>query len=174
MQVELTQSRLKELLEFEPETGVFRWKVVAGRGSCRRNPGDVAGSVGLGGYVTIGFGGKSYYAHRLAFLWMTGAWPEHEIDHIDGDRGNNRWANLRDITRAENTHNLGHNSRPNSSGFVGVTWWGRDSMWRAQIKVDGVGRHLGYFPTPELAHAAYLKAKDELHPTHMRLRNHGR
>lgn len=171
MQDQLTQSRLKELLDYEPETGVFRWKVVAGRGPCRRNPGDVAGSVGLGGYVTIRFGGKSYYAHRLAFLWMTGAWPEHEVDHIDGVRTDNRWMNLRETSRKTNAHNTGGLRANNTSGLVGASWHKQSGRWRAAITLNNRVIHIGLFATIELAHAAYLKAKDELHPTHRRLRS---
>lgn len=174
MQDQLTQSRLKELLDYDPETGVFRWKVAVGRGPTRRKPGECAGSMRKDGYKTIRFGGWCHLTHRLAFLWMTGAWPKYTVDHIDGDPANTRWENLRDISHQQNIHNVGAPSRHGSSGFLGVTFDKSRKKWCAKITSAGVGHHLGRFPTPELAHAAYLKAKDDLHPTHMRLRNHGR
>lgn len=166
MQDQLTQSRLKELLDYEPETGIFRWKVA--RGAAR--VGGVAGYEMDAGYIQLSIGNKHYFAHRLAFLWMTGAWPEHEIDHIDGDRGNNRWANLRDVIRQENAHNIGTARCNSTCGFLGASWSRKRGMWQAKITVNRKTVWLGYFPTAEQAHAAYLKAKDELHPTHQRLR----
>lgn len=168
---ELTQARLKELLEFEPETGVFRWKVSRGFGPTRRNPGDVAGAVYGNGSHYIVVDRQSHPSHRLAFLWMTGAWPDHDVDHINGDRLDNRWINMRPASRKENMHNRGRANKNNKSGLLGVSWSKQKSKWIAQIMADGRAHYVGLFPTPELAHAAYLKAKDELHPTHMRLRD---
>lgn len=159
---ELTQARLKELLHYDPETGIFTWKVARGFGPTRRNPGDVAGAVYGNGSHYIVVDRQSHPSHRLAFLWMTGAWPEHDVDHINGDRLDNRWINM---------HNRGRANKNNKSGLLGVSWSKQKSNWIAQIVADGRTHRLGCFTTPELAHAAYLKAKDDLHPTHMRLRD---
>lgn len=172
MQDQLTQSRLKELLDYDPETGVFRWKVA--RGGRANKVGAVAGATSGGGYRQICIDYTYHKSHRLAFLWMTGAWPEHEVDHINGVRDDNRWVNLRHATRHENVRNIGPHRANNTSGFIGVSWNKGRGRWSASIGLNSRVRCIGYFPTPELAHAAYLKAKDQLHPTHMRLRNHGR
>lgn len=170
MQDQLTQSRLKELLDYDPETGVFTRRTMRGGYPA----GTRAGTRHNAGYWQIVVDRKFHLGHRLAFLWMTGAWPEHEVDHINGDRSDDRWVNLREQTHQQNIHNMGALPRHNTSGFLGVDWVKKVGAWRANITVNRKLKFLGHFPTPELAHAAYLKAKDELHPTHMRLRKHGR
>ena len=156
---ELTQSRLRELLHYCPERGVFTWIVAAGR---RVRVGDVAGYAKPDGYRQIMVNGKQYYAHRLARLYMTGAWPKDQIDHINGVTGDNRWANLREATHAQNQQNMAISSA-NKSGYMGVSWHGKAGNWQAQIKISGRNKHLGYFTSPEDAHAAYLVAKANLH-----------
>ena len=162
----LTQSELRALLDYNPDTGAFTWR----NGRSNMATGAVAGTNHNQGYVQVSVGDKLYLAHRLAFLWMTGEWPAYQVDHINGDRADNRWINLRNATNQENAHNHGELPRHNTSGFLGVSYYKRDGSWQGRIQVDGRKRHLGYFATPELAHAAYLKAKHELHPTHQRLR----
>lgn len=163
----LTQVRLKELLDYDPDTGLFRWKLYRGRLAKR---GDVAGGEGAKGYWRVWVDGKFYSAHRLAFLWMTGEWPEHEVDHINGVRADNRWANLRQSTRSENMHNRLTSIGKKNGTLLGVSKNTHGGKFSAVIAVDGKRHRIGSFPTPEAAHAAYLKAKDELHPTHQRLR----
>ncbi len=163
----LTQSELKAMLDYNPDTGAFTWKVAHGS----RTKGAPTGSNNGDGYLQIRIGGRVYFAHRLAFLWMTGVWPEHQVDHINGEGGDNRWCNLRDIPVAENAHNIGGPRSDNTSGFVGAWYDKRDNRWVSAIQVHGKRHNLGRFSTPEEAHAAYLKAKNELHPTHQRLRN---
>ena len=168
MKEQLTQSRLKELLHYDPETGIFTWRV--GRPGCAA--GKATGSKHRTlGYVQIGVDRKILYAHRLAFLYMTGVWPVEQVDHVNGDRADNRWINLRQVSHSENMQNIGGPRADNTSGLLGVCWNKRDSNWNAQIKAHGRRVNLGGYPTPEAAHAAYLKAKDELHPTHRRLRS---
>lgn len=159
MQDQLTQSRLKELLDYDPETGVFTQNGVR-----------LGSNKGCNGYVRITIGRKSYRAHRLAFFWMNGAWPKLDVDHINGVRDDNRWRNLREVTRHENCCNIGGAKSNNKSGFLGVSLKKSTGRFQAQIYKAGKYVHLGYHPTAEAAHAAYLKAKDELHPTHQRLR----
>lgn len=165
----LTQERLKEVLHYDPETGIFTAKVTRGN----RLAGRAVGCDNGDGYLQIRIDNRLYFAHRLAFLWMTGVQPKHQIDHINGVRSDNRWPNLRDLPVAENAHNIGGPRRDNTSGFVGTWYDKRENRWASAIQVHRKRRYLGYFDTPELAHAAYLKAKDELHPTHQRLRNQG-
>ncbi len=153
----ITLEELKELLSFNPDTGEFTWLVNRGRSK----KGTTAGSTSSKGYRTIKLKGNDYKAHRLAWLYHYGHWPEVSIDHINCSRSDNRISNLREATEAENRQNL---SSPyyNSTGYPGVSKnWDR---WMAKITLNGVQKYLGTFDTPEEAHLAYLKAKEELHP----------
>jgi hypothetical protein len=155
----LTAERLRELLSYDPETGVFAWKV-SRRGV---RPGQT-GNVRPDGYLRIGIDGVNHLANRLAWLYVTGAWPEYGVDHRDGDHGNNRFLNLRDVSQQINVQNVGAATKANkSSGLLGVSYHARDGLWRARIYVDGKERCLGYFKTPEPAHEAYLVAKRARH-----------
>jgi hypothetical protein len=157
----LTAERLRELLDYEPETGVFRWAVDRGPG--RPRVGDAAGSADAtkDGRIIIKIAGRKHKAHRLAWLSVTGAWPVGEIDHRDGNPANNAWANLREATRAENARN---SKRPahNRSGFKGVRPK-PNGRWEAFITKDSRWITLGRFPTAEEAHAAYVAAAHEHH-----------
>lgn len=109
----INQAYLKSILDYEPETGIFRWKIVkrGWRGKTIAFPGDRAGHIERDGYWRISIDGKFYLMHRLAWLWMTGDWPEIVIDHKDRDKGNNKWANLRDATYSENSRNSSRRTR---------------------------------------------------------------
>lgn len=147
----ITAERLRELLDYCPETGVFTWRVSVGgmkvgaRAGCRNNR----------GYVLIRVDGTIYVAHRLAWLFTTGCWPAEFIDHVNCDRSDNRLVNLREATHAQNQANA---RLPSNStvGLKGVTR--RKSRWEAQIKYCGEKKYLGLFDTPEAAHAAYVAA----------------
>ena len=154
---DITAEELRKLLHYDPETGIFTWRVQ--RSNVKR--GAIAGCVIHHGYRVIRAGGRLVLAHRLAWLYMTGEWPTLNIDHIDGDTTNNRFSNLRDVTHQANSHNLTRLCRHNSSGFMGVSKH-RD-VWKAQIKVAGEVKQLGTFSTPEAAAEAYKKAKLVLH-----------
>lgn len=159
MAAELTAERLRELLDYDPETGVFVWRVGRrGKGAL----GSVAGSLGPRGYLRLTVDSQDYRAHRAAWLYVHGRWPAAELDHINGQRDDNRLGNLREATHAENMQNRARH-RNNTSGSAGVNWCGRKRRWVARICVDGRRRHLGYFATLEAAAAAYLAAKAELH-----------
>nr|WP_274383193.1 HNH endonuclease [Cupriavidus gilardii] len=123
----------------------------------------VAGSPDKGGYLQIFFAGKNHKAHRLAWLYMTGSWPSSNIDHINGVPWDNRWANLRDTPQSVNAQNLRRPRRDNKTGFLGVSPDRRRGGFIAQISANGRCRYLGRFPTPELAHQAYVQAKRQLH-----------
>ena len=159
----LTQDRLRELLHYDPETGLLTWRNDAGaRG--RIKAGTTAGSVGHHGHVVVNIGGSYYYGHRLAYLHMTGEWPSHKIDHKNGVRHDNRWDNLRNVSQQVNTQNRRGPPRGKKSGLpMGVSIDRRDGAYRADITTDGRTRSLGRYKTPEEAHAAYLEAKRRLH-----------
>ncbi len=130
--INLTQERLKEVLEFNPKTGEFLRLVTSGR--CDRwKANSIAGNLNRKlGYVQIRVDGVLYYAHRLAWLWMTGARPICQIDHIDMDRANNRWANLREATQAENMANVASRAVLKWAHFDNQT-----KKWRPQIMING-------------------------------------
>src|SRR5712692_928690 len=122
---------------------------------------DIAGYRDGDGYLRIGICGGQYRAHRLAWLYMTGKWPIDQIDHKNAVKNDNRWKNLREATCAINNQNKRKALRNNRTGFLGVSRNGKGFI--AQIKINEKRRNLGTYPTPELAHEAYLKAKRELH-----------
>lgn len=159
----LTQHRLRELLHYDHETGVFTW-LVATNG--RRRVGERAGHTNPYGYVRIKVDRVLYSAHRLAWLWMTGAWPtEEQIDHRNGVRSDNRWVNLREVSRSINLQNRRTPNRKNiSTGLLGVSQRNSGQGFQARIRFENKEKRLGTFPTAELAHQAYLAAKRQLHP----------
>lgn len=153
----LTQARLKSLLHYEPETGVFTALVT--RGNVR------AGSA-LGtnhcGYRLIRIDRRGYTASRLAWLYMTGEWPADLIDHADTIKTNNAWTNLRSASHADNMRNRSafRNRAPRMKGVHLKKDALRMRPWGATIRVNGALKHLGYFSHPEEAHAAYAKAAE--------------
>jgi hypothetical protein len=153
----LTQERLREVLEYSPETGVFVWKVKI---SCRTKVKEIAGYLNNQGYVSISIDKKLYLAHRLAFLYMEGYFPEQQIDHLDNIRNNNRWDNLRHVSQSCNLQNcrLQTNS---TSGFIGVSWHKYAEKWVAYIKIYGKTIHIGIYNTPEKAAMARCNYEDK-------------
>jgi len=152
----------KELLEriiYDPATGIFTWR----RDGYRRKvkAGDVAGFDKGNGYWQLSFNKVKYNAHRVAWFYIHGVWPEHDIDHVNGNRADNRIANLRSVTRSVNLQNRRSARKTAKIGLLGVSRCGR--RYYAQISAGGVRYHLGRFDTPELAHAAYVHAKRKLH-----------
>jgi hypothetical protein len=145
---------LHELLTYEPDTGLIRWKVRRGP----RKAGQVTGCPDTCGYLQIGVNGMLHLAHRVAWYLHYGNWPSREIDHINGDPRDNRIANLRLATRAQNQMNAGLRS-DNTSGIRGVAQT-ENGKWRAKINVGGHHLHLGTFDTKELAHRAYQVASE--------------
>lgn len=150
----LSWERLTEVLNYEPSTGLFRWKK---RTSNRVAVGGVAGSLNPDGYIEIRVDGSLYLAHRLAFFYQTKSWPSEIVDHENLNRSDNRWDNLREATHSQNHANQTIPAN-NTSGFKGVVWYKRDQCWRAQIKVNGSMLHLGYFDDAEAASEAYNSA----------------
>lgn len=155
----ITAERLRHLLDYDPISGAFLRRV-AGRGL---RVGQVAGS-DCRGYRSIAVDGRDYRAHRLAWLYVHGRWPTGMLDHINGDRADNRIANLRECSNSENLQNLKCARRDSGSGLLGASWHKGKRLWQAAIELNGKARHLGYYGTADAAHAAYLKAKAEVHP----------
>jgi len=137
---ELDQAELKRLFEYNPATGVFARLVTTAPALA----GSEAGTVSKGGYRQIQIQGARYYAQRLAWLYTFGRWPIGQIDHINGDKSDNRIENLREVTHAENGKNQ-KRSCANTSGVTGVSRHKRASKWQARINADGVEKHLGLF-----------------------------
>lgn len=152
---------LHEILNYNPQTGVWTWKV---RRSMRAGPGSVAGSLNADGHRQIEINDKTYMSSRLAWLYMTGEWPAVEVDHIDPSRPwDDSWENLREATRRNNCGNRRRRS-DNASGYKGVVFHkrGYPSPWQAYIGIaSGKHKNLGYYKTPEEAHAAYCAAARE-------------
>jgi len=137
----LTQERLKSLLHYDPCTGVFTW---LDRRSIRVAAGHIAGGIHPHGYIHIGINKRQYGAHRLAFLYMTGEMPVNQVDHINGVRDDNKWANLRHATHSINSKNR-RKDKTNKSGVTGVHWNKRDERWQSNIRINWELLFLGYF-----------------------------
>ena len=157
--------RLKELVSYSPDSGVFTW--IAIRQGVKR--GSVAGSVTNKGYVAIRVDGNLFMAHRLAWLYVHDRWPRDQIDHINGKRSDNRIANLRECLSAENQQNMKRRS-DNSSGLTNVCWHSQAGKWRSYITVGGVQRSLGLYTDRADAYRAFERAKRELHSFNPRVR----
>ena len=151
----ITQSRLKELLNYNPETGKFKWLTRRGCKSADSTAGNI--QISENNRIVIRIDGQLYFAHRLAWLYMAGEWPESDIDHKDMDASNNKWNNLRLANKQNNGANRGKNKN-NTSGYKGVTWAKRNKKWAARIMVDRKNISLGFFHDPEVAQEAYKKA----------------
>lgn len=151
---DLTAERLKQLTHYDPVTGVFT-PIEFRMGV--RNKG--LGNTEKNGYVRICINYRRYQASRLAWLYMTGKWPVQMIDHIDGDRANNRFANLREADAHQNGANRKKPRNYGASGFKGVSR--KPGHWQASIRVHGRLLFLGKFESAEKAHAAYIAAANQ-------------
>ena len=140
MKQKLTQKRLRELLHYNPETGVFKWNLLVGRSVV----GGTAGSLDKDGYRHIGINKKDYKAHRLAWLYINGYFPENQVDHINRKKDDNRFKNLREVSQTCNNRNMG-NPCHNTSGVKGIVWHRGTKKWRAQLMVNKKMFHLGLY-----------------------------
>lgn len=168
----ISAETVRELLDYDPETGIFTWKARDRKWFPSEKPqklwngtwaGKVAGRTHHSGYVDIGLLSRRYQVHRVAWLHVYGEWPKGEIDHIDGDRANNRIANLRDVRRNENQQNVVSPRADSTSGLRGVCWHKGKRKWVANINKDNQRFELGAFDCKHEAYAAYLEAKSVLH-----------
>jgi len=160
----ISQNELHEYLNYDPETGIFTWKKAS---SNKTRIGDKAGCIRPDGYILIGFK-KSFLAHRLAFLYMLNETPKF-VDHINGNRSDNRWENLRSVSRSENGRNM-KIPLTNKSGVIGVFWNAGKKKWTAKIKINQVSYHLGDFDNLNDASIARAKAEKQF----LFHKNHGR
>lgn len=168
---DLTADYVWSILDYDQLSGLLRWRArprehfatnLAFRTWNTRFSATAAGTLDSRMYRHIRIDGRLYKAHRLVWLHATGTWPAAQIDHVNGNPGDNSFANLREATSSDNCHNC---KRPcnNTSGFKGVSFYLPTGRWVAKIQFDGRTRHLGYFDTPEAAHTAYCEAARELH-----------
>jgi len=151
----LTQKQLKEILRYDPDTGIFTWLVRTA--NCVKI-GEAAGGLNPAGYSGIRLKGRDYLAHRLAWLYMTDEWPKDQIDHINHIKDDNRIENLREVTHKENGRNRSM-QKNNVSGCCGVCWYKPYNKWAAQIKVNGKQINLGCFDDLNNAIAARKAAE---------------
>ena len=156
----LTLTRLRELVVYNKRTGLFRWRVNRGP----KKIGDVAGYRRSDGYNSLMLDGINYLVGRLAVFYVTGVWPEHEVDHRDTDSGNDRWRNLRPATRSQNCANR-NVTRANRLGVKGVAIdpTKKKKPYVAHMGLNGRKKHLGYFATLAEASSAYRRAAKEFH-----------
>lgn len=154
----MDQETLKQYLNYNPDTGEFTRLIVtsnrAGLGKCNSQRKD--------GYYRIQINGKRYYAHRLAFLYMTGSWPKYTVDHIDGDTSNNKWANLRDVPHAVNIQNRTRPNCDSTTGYLGVYYSKKDKKYVAHCMMNTKPYVFGYFNDPLQASLAVIQGKKNL------------
>lgn len=155
----LTAERVRELLEYNPETGIFIRRIAKGRMA----KGSVAGCKATNGYVCIKADGECYKAHRLAWLVTHGTWPTNLIDHINGDKADNRIDNLREATESTNKQNMLGARSDSKTGLLGVSFHKKRKKFMAIINVDGKNIHIGCYPTAKDAYHAYVSAKRQWH-----------
>lgn len=154
----LTQSELKRIWSYDPNTGLLTRLVKSAK---RTKVGDVANCLDNNGYIVINFNYHFFRVHRLAFLYMLGKFPKNQVDHINGIPSDNRWCNLRDVTQKINKQNLHAPKKNNSSGYLGVSKSGK--KWVATISIDSKTKYIGTFDCKKQAHNAYLIEKRKNH-----------
>lgn len=150
---------LRSILDYDPISGNLYWRVTA---SSHAKKGSIAGALSGDGYRYVTWKKFRYRAHRMAWALYMREWPTDEIDHINGDKLDNRIKNLRVVTAQQNQMNRGPTSR-NTTGFKGVTWDSRLKKFSASIRANGKRQHLGYFNEAMRAGAAYLEAARQFH-----------
>lgn len=158
----ITLQRLKELVHYEPMTGVFTRIALVPKSKAKLGP--IQGYAKKEGHLKACIDGHEYYLARLAYFYMTGVWGDI-IDHIDGNPQNNKWSNLRNTSKLGNVHNQVKAHHHNKSGLLGAHWRADKGKYESSITTCGKKTRLGYFATAEEAHEAYKEAKRVLHTT---------
>ena len=153
----MNQERLHQLFVYDASTGQFINRITRPNALA----GNIAGSLTRSGYLEIGVDGKSFYAHRLIWMYVYGAWPTGVIDHINCIKTDNRIENLRDVSHAINCQNVKRAHSDSKIKFLGVAK--NHKRFLSQITVKGRYVYLGTFDTPEEAHNVYIEAKRSLH-----------
>ena len=157
----MEHSYLTSILHYCPETGVFTWKLPRPKIQVGKEAGYLKKNRG---YIYIEIDGKSHSAHRLAWFYMTGCLPQNQIDHINRNRADNRFQNLREATCAQNRANSKHSNKHGMKGVRLCSWVPEGKRrWTAQISHNKKVIHIGSFHTAEEAHAAYCRVAKELH-----------
>lgn len=159
MKPKLSVEQLRSLLSYDKDTGLFVWKVSRGT----KKHGSHAGSIGNHGYVVIGINGFIYVAHRIAWSFEYGAMPDQFIDHINGNKTDNRIANLRLVNKTLNSENQRRAHADNATGLLGVTFMKKLGKYQAQIMHQGKVKYLGIYEESEQAHQVYLAEKRAIH-----------
>lgn len=154
---------LRRAFNYNPDTGSLAYRVDAGRWGRFKAGTEVGHIKKADGYLSVNFNRQTCVGHRLIWALMTGAWPRHMIDHINGDRADNRWCNLRPSDPFHNRQNQRKPSRNSLIGVLGVSHGSAVGSYRASITANGVKMKLGTFYSIEDAHQAYLDAKRRLH-----------
>lgn len=152
----LTPERLRELLDYDPATGIFTWRVSQGN----KKAGQLAGGPNGERYIHIRLDGERHKAHRLAWLYVRGEWPRMQIDHWDEDRTNNRFKNLRDATQSKNMHNQRASHANNKAGRRGVSWDAAHNKYTATLRLNKRTVFFKRFATLDEADAAYRAARE--------------
>jgi hypothetical protein len=154
----MTQNELKELINYDQDTGIFTW--IKSRPGV--HAGNQAGTINNYGYAVITVNKKLYRAHRLAWLYVYGINPKDQIDHINGNRSDNKITNLREVNNNQNQFNS-KIRKDNTSGVKGVVWRPANKKWQARIRVNNISKSLGYFEDLELARLAISEARIKYH-----------
>jgi hypothetical protein len=157
--MKIDADEVRRLLAYDPTTGRF-FNAVNRRRARKGAPAEIEHNAG---YRCVSIGGQKHLSHRLVWLYLHGEWPSGDIDHIDGDKQNNRPSNLRDVPRMVNTQNVRSARANNASGLLGATFCRQTGRWASTIRINGVKTHIGRFDTAEQAHAAYMRAKQQHH-----------
>lgn len=150
----LSAEYVRQALSYDVDTGIFTWRDRPDKAKQinSRRVGKVAGTIDCKGYVLIGINGVNYFAHGLAWLYVTGEWPGSIVDHKNGDTQDNRFSNLREATSLQSNFNQKTYAK---SGLKGAFYHSRDKRWVSSICINGKRKNLGYFNSPEDAHMAY-------------------
>jgi hypothetical protein len=161
MKDNISTVKFEDYLYYDPNTGSITWKRTKGS---RAKTGTNAGNLSKNGYLVLGFDGKDFYAHRVAWLLHYGQWPTNLVDHVNGVKTDNRILNLREVTKSENAQNQKTSCKTSETNYLGVHYDTRRGRYVAKIMLNYKTKHIGVFKSAEEAYAAYLLIKRQIHP----------